>query len=208
MHRHRGSARWEGGSCPRYPVQEIPHLSPCKGRLVRSVQIFTRITDVEIGAIVLQKMPLSLRFTKGDLQVTCLILKERASAVKRWHELHDKGAAVVDEQMRKVDEAKELVNAAFDEEERRREADRTAWRTCRAIPTQTGSGSPTTWPVWPVWLSPLVIWKHYAGGGGSGGGSGGGGGNGGGESDAAWRNCAVRGAGWSSVGSSTSRSRS
>jgi C4-type Zn-finger protein len=24
-------------------------------------------------------------------------LKERASAVKRWHELHDKGAAVVDE---------------------------------------------------------------------------------------------------------------
>ena len=132
--------------------------------------------------------------------------------MKRWHELHDKGAAVVDEHMRKVDEAKELV-AAFDEEERRREADWTAWRTCRAIATQTVSGSPTTWPVWPVWLSPLVIgsvsskawWKHHAGGGGSGGG---GGGSGGGESDAAWRNCAVRWAGWSSVGSLTSRSRS
>ena len=46
---------------PQYPFLEIPNLLPCKGRLVRSVRNFTRITNVEIGVIILQKIPLSLR---------------------------------------------------------------------------------------------------------------------------------------------------
>ena len=45
----------------KYTVQRIPHLLPCKGRLVRSVRNFTRITNVEIGFKILQKMPLWLR---------------------------------------------------------------------------------------------------------------------------------------------------
>ena len=44
-------------------------------------------------------------------------LKERASAVKRWHLLQNEGVEVIEEQMRKAEEAKELV-ATFDEEER------------------------------------------------------------------------------------------
>ena len=55
-----------GGPCPRYPFRGIPHLLPCKGRLVRSVRIFTRTTYVEIGFIILQKLPLPSRFTKGE----------------------------------------------------------------------------------------------------------------------------------------------
>jgi hypothetical protein len=50
-----------GGPQPQYPFLEIRNLLPCKEWLVRSVRNFTRITNVEIGAIILQKMPLSLR---------------------------------------------------------------------------------------------------------------------------------------------------
>ena len=49
------------GPQPQYPFLKIPNLLPCKGRLVRSARNFTRITNVEIGVIILQKMPLSFR---------------------------------------------------------------------------------------------------------------------------------------------------
>jgi hypothetical protein len=50
-----------GGPQPPYMVLQIPNLLPCKGRLVRTVRNFMRITSVKIGVKILQKMPLSLR---------------------------------------------------------------------------------------------------------------------------------------------------